>query len=193
MEQGLDLVTVKEFNVTLDEVEWCPESTSTADLYKLRTDLEYSVTYEEWLAGTKANIVEQRHSLIKELLVEHTNAMFEANDAVEEALEQYYALEAGYGESMHVFRHELQEQFRDLDLPLIDTGIDMPTILTGKNVPVEVRESQNTLKDFILQLSESLTFRDWLTSKINVSCGEIEQHLSKLVGESTVLIDRLNQ
>ena len=151
------------------------------------------MTYEGWLAGTKANIVEQRHSLIKELLVEHTNAMFEANDAVEEALEQYYALEAGDGESMHVFRHELQEQFRDLDLPLIDTGIDMPTILTGKNVPVEVRESQNTLKDFILQLSESLTFKDWLKSKINVSCGEIEQHLSKLVGESTVLIDKLNQ
>ena len=52
--------------------------------------------------------------------------MFEANDAVEEALEQYYTLEAGSGESMHVFRHELQKQFRELDLPLIDTGISMP-------------------------------------------------------------------
>ena len=60
------------------------------------------------------------------MLVQHTNAMFEANDAVEEALEQYYTIEAGSGESMHVFRHELQKQFKELDLPLIDTGISMP-------------------------------------------------------------------
>ena len=69
MEQGLEFITVKEFNVTLDEVEWCPESTATADLYKLRIDLEESLTYESWLAGTKASIIEQRHSLIKEMLV----------------------------------------------------------------------------------------------------------------------------
>ena len=101
-------------------------------------------------------------ALAESIINEHIGDLFAADEEVLGLLFSKFSNSIDNSESEIEFENRLRSEFEAANVPLVDTGISEQYI--SQINPQYMSDTQESLNEFILQLSETLTFKKWLTT-----------------------------